>query len=305
MGCPKEVEIGDNLVFSVTTHTFATGALTDADAAPTYRIYEDETAAAILTGSMAKLDDDNTTGFYSESIACTSANGFENGKTYTIYISAAVASITGAISYGFKAYDARKANITHILGTLLTETAGQIAAAFKKFFNIATPTGTVNSLPDAVPGANGGLPTTNGTKINQTVDLTSGQSIACSDKTGFSLSVTPPTAVQIRQEMDSNSTKLVSILEDTGTTIPALINTGAGAGSILHSYTITDSADGTPIDGVEVWVSTDAAGSNVIASGYTNSSGVFSVMLDAGTYYFWRKRSGYNFDPQPDLEVVS
>lgn len=304
MGCPKEVEIGDNLVFSVTTHTFATGALTDADAVPTYRIYEDETAAAILTGSMAKLDDDNTTGFYSESIACTLANGFENGKTYTIYISAAVASITGAISYSFKAYDYRKANLTHILGTLLTETAGQIAAAFKKFFNIATPTGTVNSLPDAVPGANGGLPTTNGTKINQTVDLTSGQSIACSDKTGFSLSVTPPTAVQIRQEMDSNSTKLVSILEDTGTTIPALINTGAGAGSILHSYTITDSADGTPIDGVEVWVSTDAAGVNVVASGYTNSSGVFSVMLDAGTYYFWRKRSGYNFT-NPDTETVA
>jgi hypothetical protein len=40
------------------------------------------------------------------------------------------------------------------------------------------------------PGADGGLPTTNGTKINQTVDLTAGQSIACSDKTGFSLSAT-------------------------------------------------------------------------------------------------------------------
>ncbi len=42
----------------------------------------------------------------------------------------------------------------------------------------------------AAPGANGGLPTTNGTKLNQTVDLTAGQSIACSDKTGFSLSAT-------------------------------------------------------------------------------------------------------------------
>lgn len=44
-----------------------------------------------------------------------------------------------------------------ILGTALTETAGQIAAAFKKFFDKASPTGTVNSLPDAVPGAAGGL----------------------------------------------------------------------------------------------------------------------------------------------------
>jgi hypothetical protein len=42
----------------------------------------------------------------------------------------------------------------------------------------------------AAPGSSGGLPTTNGTKLNQTVDLTAGQSIACSDKTGFSLAST-------------------------------------------------------------------------------------------------------------------
>lgn len=39
-----------------------------------------------------------------------------------------------------------KSNLTQILGTLLTETAGQIAAAFKQFFNIASPTGTINQL---------------------------------------------------------------------------------------------------------------------------------------------------------------
>jgi hypothetical protein len=39
-----------------------------------------------------------------------------------------------------------KANLSQILGTALTETAGLIAAGFKQFFNIATPTGTVNSV---------------------------------------------------------------------------------------------------------------------------------------------------------------
>lgn len=48
-------------------------------------------------------------------------------------------------------------NLVAILGTTLTETAGQIAAAFKKFFDKASPTGTINSIPDAVPGAAGGL----------------------------------------------------------------------------------------------------------------------------------------------------
>jgi len=113
-----------------------------------------------------------------------------------------------------------------------------------------------------------------------------------------------PTAVEIRQEMDGNSTQLAAILEDTGTTIPGLINADSGAGAISWTYTLTDSDDGTPIDGAEVWVTTDAAGEDVVASGSTNSFGVVTFMLDAGAYYFWRKCSGYNFN-NPDLETVS
>jgi len=45
-----------------------------------------------------------------------------------------------------------------ILGTVLTQTGTQISAAFKKFFDVATPKGSVNSLPDALADAAGGLP---------------------------------------------------------------------------------------------------------------------------------------------------
>jgi len=114
MGCPSEVEIGDNLVFSVCTHDPDTGVLTDADGAPAYRIYEDETDPPILTGTMAKLDDDDTTGFYTELIACTSGNGFENGKSYNIYIVATVDGDQGGVSFGFKAYDQRKSNVKQV-----------------------------------------------------------------------------------------------------------------------------------------------------------------------------------------------
>jgi hypothetical protein len=50
-----------------------------------------------------------------------------------------------------------ESDIVAFLGSAITETAGQIAAAFTKFFNKATPTGTVNSLPDTVPGQTNGL----------------------------------------------------------------------------------------------------------------------------------------------------
>jgi len=103
MGCQSEVQIGENLTFSICTHDPDTGVLTDADDAPIYRVYEDETAVPILTGTMAILDDVNTTGFYTELIACTLVNGFEPERSYTIYIEATVDGDTGGICYGFRA----------------------------------------------------------------------------------------------------------------------------------------------------------------------------------------------------------
>ena len=50
-----------------------------------------------------------------------------------------------------------KSSLMEILTTALTETAGLLAGGFKKFFNVASPTGTLNSIPDAVAGAAGGL----------------------------------------------------------------------------------------------------------------------------------------------------
>ncbi len=258
-------------------------------------------------------------------------------------------------------------SLVQILGTALTETAGQIAAAFKKFFDKATPTGTINSLPDAVAGANGGLPTTNGTKVSQTVDLTAGQSIACSDKTGFSLAATgadlilkSSTFIQaivaaINEFATYGLTALNTLLVTTGikaASIPAatlaasqhvIVDSGtittltghtaqtgdcyaiingdhglvsiqddidrilaatSGAGVVTWTYTVTDSISGLPIADVLVWVTTDSAGTNTIASGLTNAYGIATFYLDAGTVYVWRSKAGYDFT-NPDTETVS
>lgn len=89
------------------------------------------------------------------------------------------------------------------------------------------------------------------------------------------------------------------------------INTVAfPAGAVEFTYTVTDSVTGLPIEGVEVWFSTDIAGLNVVWSGNTDVFGIAMdvlgglPMLDAGTYYVWRQRSGYVF-ADPDVEVVS
>lgn len=79
---------------------------------------------------------------------------------------------------------------------------------------------------------------------------------------------------------------------------------GTGAGAIEFTYTLTDSVSGDPIAGAEVWVSTTANGSAVIASGITDASGQLVLWLDAGTYFFFRRHNDFSF-VNPDSEVVS
>ena len=76
-----------------------------------------------------------------------------------------------------------------------------------------------------------------------------------------------------------------------------------GAGAITFVYTLISSVDGTPIDNADVWVTSDIAGANVIASGVTGLAGQVTLYLDAGTLYFWRQKDGWTFD-NPDTEVV-
>lgn len=128
MGCPSDVYLEGNLPFSIRTHDADTGAVTDASSPPTYRVYESDTAVPILTGTMAKLDDANTTGLYVAVIACTAANGFEVDKGYTVAIDATVDGVTGGISYGFNVKDGSAIDL--ILAKLPTLGTGTVVNAY-------------------------------------------------------------------------------------------------------------------------------------------------------------------------------
>lgn len=93
-----ERKIDGTLVFPATT-TNTGGTPTDADSAPTYKVIEDETSTAILTGSLAKLGSE--TGVYTEQITLSVANGFEWGKSYTIIMEATVGGVSGKALHSF------------------------------------------------------------------------------------------------------------------------------------------------------------------------------------------------------------
>lgn len=150
-------DIDDLLTFTAVTSRFDTGAATDADSAPTYRVYEDETSTPILTGSMALLDSSNTAGFYSEQITLSAANGFDRGKCYSIYIAGTVNSVAGATYRTFQV--GAKVNATAISGD--TVAADNLeAAADGTGYNLgggsivaASVTGAVGSVTGNVGGS--------------------------------------------------------------------------------------------------------------------------------------------------------
>lgn len=104
----------------------------------------------------------------------------------------------------------------------------------------------------------------------------------------------------------------------------SIIVTGAGAiqqnleyvvqqrnpNAISFTYTVTNVSTGAPLEGVEVTITTDSAGNNVIWNGDTDTLGVARddegrlPYLDPGTYFMWSQKAGYSFS-NPDTEVVS
>lgn len=131
----------------------------------------------------------------------------------------------------------------------------------------------------------------------------------------------------VRDEIGGGWYRYTNAASEADTPGPvAIMVTGAGAvqqnlvavvddlrpSAIEYTYTVTNSVTSAPVEGVEVWVSTDASGANVIMTGLvTDSLGVARdsngnlPRLDAGTYYFWKHLAGYVDDQNPDTEVVS
>lgn len=70
-------------------------------------------------------------------------------------------------------------------------------------------------------------------------------SVTVSDKTGFSLATAPPTATQVRQEMDNNSTKLANLNATITSRLAADNYTAPANAAITDIKTVTDKLDDT------------------------------------------------------------
>lgn len=167
-----------------------------------------------------------------------------------------------------------KAGLWEILGTVLTETAGQLAAGFKKFFNVASPTFTIGSTNQtgdsfALIGATGSGLTSLATASSQTSILNAVNAITTNtSRTGITLpgfmplpaSGTSPMLIEIKlfdieghlEDADTN-TVTVHAKDASGNSLDAnLASTTAtrdSTGQYHANYTLnsTDSEGGVYI----------------------------------------------------------
>jgi len=107
-----------------------------------------------------------------------------------------------------------ESDLTYIHGSALTETAGQLAAAFIKFFDVATPVLTAESVDQ---GADNNIILAHADYGNAKLARTGADSDTLetlSDQIDGTNTVTPPTVTEIQAEMEENGASILDTLRD-------------------------------------------------------------------------------------------
>ena len=96
----------------------------------------------------------------------------------------------------------------------------------------------------------------------------------------------------------------------TSGTTGAALSAAAGAsnlGSGSESVRIRCLSDGNPVDGAAVWLTSDEAGTDVVAGTvHTDATGwTPTLQMDPGDWWVWRQVSRVNFDPNPEQITVT
>lgn len=278
---------------------------------PSLDIYKDNsTTQDDDSGLSLTVNFDSVTGLHLVTVD-TSSDGtfYATGHTFNVILQAGTVdgvSVVGTVVYQFK--------------------LGNVPANALQW-----DSGILPAIPEAAPSAST-ISTAVWAEATRSLTDKAGFSGTVTDKTGFSLSTagilaiwhqlladistslsigklikdnldakvsdasggTAPTAQEIREEIDDNSTQLAAIAASGSDPV----------GSATWTYTVTDSTTHTPISGATVEVYSDAGCTTLVQTAISDSSGVATFRLLPGTYYILALAPGYDM-PVADTEVIS
>lgn len=121
----RDITLGVTFRHQFTTRAFATGIPTTLAGTPVLSVLEENNAVPITAGVSVSVDRASVSGLNEATIVATGGNGFENGKSYAIYIStgtvggvSVIGEVVGQFTVGASAAAVDLANATDGLGVL-------------------------------------------------------------------------------------------------------------------------------------------------------------------------------------------
>jgi hypothetical protein len=309
----NDFDPASDAVANVTTVGSVTNAVTTSNAA-------DVTAIKSVTDKIdTALVQDGSVYQYTTNALENAPSGGGGGLTQ--------ADVRAAVGLASANLDTQLSTIDTVVDAVLVDTGTDIPASISALndFDPATQTVTTDAASRTASQADVSLLAT-AASIASLNDFDASTDMVIvstnNDKSGYSLSTAPPTASEIYQEFTSGTNEdvfkasgfatvnpdnasIAAIKSKTDSLTFTIANqvdanavTGGGQpiGSGAISHTVTVNIDNVPANAVDVWVTTDESGTNVVAGTLvTNQAGQATFQLDAGSYYLWCQRSGVNF----------
>lgn len=126
----RDITLADTIYILFSTRAFATGIPGTLGGTPVVSAYENDSVTQITAGITLGVDHDSVTGLNLLTIVATGANGYENGKDYSLVITtgtvdsvSVVGEVVGSFTIGSSAAAVDLANGTDGLGAIKAETA--------------------------------------------------------------------------------------------------------------------------------------------------------------------------------------
>lgn len=126
----RDITLEDTIYLNFTTRSFSTGVPAQLAGSPVLSVLESNNATPITAGVSVQVDRAGVTGLNQATVVATSANGYEVGKSYAVYIStgtvggvSVVGEVVGQFTIQASAAAVDLANGTDGLGAIKTETA--------------------------------------------------------------------------------------------------------------------------------------------------------------------------------------
>lgn len=170
-------------------------------------------------------------------------------------------------------------NLTQINGVSIAGTGTQVGSAFLNFFNVATPTGTVNSLPASIPGASDGLfiagvndhvTIINGIAVGGTVNLGGGLNLFTGSGNALNITGTAALGDVVLSSLSNSGTTIL-----TGDTTIGNITFGGtwnitGAAAFAAGIDVEQSA----LNSAAITISGNGSGAGIEVDGGTTGNGI-------------------------------